>query len=79
MSYDIDTSNSATGGDLSNGVEHCVSPSTITSAGYEQSYFQQLTVSTADVDAGKVIMAFIKSDGTNSDYSVNMNLVYHIR
>ena len=79
MSYDIDTSNSATGGDLSNGAEHCVSPSTITSAGYEQSYFQQLTVSTADVDAGKVIMAFIKSDGTNSDYQVNMNLVYHIR
>ena len=79
MSYDIDTSNSATGGDLSNGAEHCVSPSTITSAGYEQSYFQQLTVSSANVDAGKVIMAFIKSDGTNSDYSVNMNLVYHIR
>ena len=79
MSYDIDTSNSSTGGDLSNGAEHCVSPSTITSLGYEQSYFSQLTVSSANVDAGKVIMAFIKSDGTNSDYSVNMNLVYHIR
>ena len=79
MSYDIDTSNSATGGDLSNGVENCVSPSTITNAGYEQAYLQALTISTANVDAGKVIMAFIKSDGTNSDYSVNMNLVYHIR
>lgn len=79
MSYDIDTSNGSTGGDLSNGVENCVSPSTITNAGYEQAYYQSLTVSTADVDAGKVIMAFIKSDGTNSDYSVNMNLVYHIR
>ncbi len=79
MSYDIDTSNSATGGDLSNGVENCVSPSTITNAGYEQAYFQALTVSTADVDAGKVIMAMIKSDGTNSDYAVNINLVYHIR
>ena len=79
MSYDIDTNNSSTGGDLSNGVENCVSPSTITSAGYEQAYYQALTVSTADVDAGKVIIAFIKSDGTNSDYSVNMNLVYHIR
>ena len=79
MSYDIDTSNSATGGDLSIGVENCVSPSTITNAGYEQAYLQALTISTANVDAGKVIMAFIKSDGTNSDYSVNMNLVYHIR
>ena len=60
MSYDIDTSNSATGGDLSNGVENCVSPSTITNAGYEQAYFQALTVSTSDVDEGKLIIAMIK-------------------
>ena len=79
MGFDIDTSNTATGGDISNGTELCVSPSTITNAGYEQSYFQQLTVSSANIDAGKAIMAFIKSNGTNSDYSVNMNLVYHIR
>ena len=79
MSYDIDTSNSATGGDLSNGAEHCVSPSTITSAGYEQSYFQQLTVSTANVDAGKVIMACVHQDGTSADLTVNMQLVYHLR
>ena len=79
MSYTVDSANGSTGGDLSSGVENCVSPSTITGAGREQAYYQALTVSTADVDAGKVIMACVAQDGTNSDLSVNLNLVYHAR
>jgi hypothetical protein len=79
MSYTVDTSNSSTGGNLSSGVENCASPSTITGAGREQAYYQALTVSTADVDAGKVIMACVAQDGTNADLSVNMQLVYHLR
>ena len=79
MSYTVDSANGSTGGDLSSGVENCVSPSTITGAGYEQAYYQALTVSTADVDAGKVVCAFVSQDGTNSDLSVNMQLVYHLR
>ena len=79
MSYTVDSANGSTGGDLSSGVENCVSPATITGAGYEQAYYQALTVSTADVDAGKVIMACVAQDGTNSDLSVNMQLVYHLR
>jgi hypothetical protein len=79
MSYTVDTANGSTGGDLSSGVENCASPSTITGAGREQAYYQALTVSTADVDAGKVIMAFVHQDGTNADLSVNMQLVYHLR
>jgi len=79
MSYTVDTSNSSTGGDLSSGVENCASPSTVTGAGREQAYYQALTVSTADVDAGKVIMACVAQDGTNADLSVNMQLVYHLR
>ena len=79
MSYTVDSANGSTGGDLSSGVENCVSPSTITGAGREQAYYQALTVSTADVDAGKVIMACVAQDGTNSDLSVNMQLVYHLR
>ena len=75
----VDTSNSSTGGDLSSGVENCVSPATITGAGREQAYYQALTVSTADVDAGKVIMACVAQDGTNADLTVNMQLVYHLR
>ena len=79
MSYTIDTDNGSTGGDLSSGVENCVSPSTITGAGYEQAYYQSLTISTADVDRNKVIMAFVSQDGSNSDLSIHMQLVYHLR
>ena len=79
MSYTVDTSNGSSGGDLSSGVENCVSPATITGAGREQAYYQALTLSTADVNAGKVIMACVAQDGTNADLSVNMQLVYHLR
>ena len=79
MSYTVDTANGSTGGDLSSGLENCVSPATITGAGREQAYYQALTVSTADVDAGKVICAFVAQDGTNSDLTINMQLVYHLR
>ena len=79
MSYTVDTGNGSTGGDLSSGVENCVSPATISGAGREQAYYQALTVSTADVDSGKVIMACVAQDGTNADLTVNMQLVYHLR
>ena len=79
MSYTVDSGNGSTSGDLSSGVENCASPSTITGAGREQIYYQALTVSAADVDAGKVIMACVAQDGTNADLSVNMQLVYHLR
>tara|TARA_R100000458_G_C8228159_1_gene210620 strand:- start:26 stop:808 length:783 start_codon:yes stop_codon:yes gene_type:complete len=79
MSYTVDSGNGSTSGDLSSGVENCVSPSTIAGAGREQAYYQALTVSTANVDAGKVIMACVHQDGTNADLTVNMQLVYHIR
>jgi hypothetical protein len=79
MSYDISTANDATGGDLSAGVENCVSPSTISGAGYEQAYYQSLTVNTANVDAGKAIVACVHQATTASDLTVNMQLVYHLR
>ena len=79
MSYTADNANGSTSGDLSSGVENCVSPSTITGAGYEQIYYQALTVSLANVAAGKVIMACVHQGGTNADLTVNMQLVYHLR
>ena len=79
MSYTVDSANGSTGGDLSSGVENCVSPATITGAGREQAYYQALTVSTANVDAGKVIMACVSQNGTNSDLTLNLQLVYHAR
>ena len=79
MSYAIDSSNGSTGGDLSGGTEVCVSPSTITGLGREQSYYQALTVSSANVDAGRVIMACVSQNGTNSDLTINMQLIYSLR
>ena len=79
MSYTVDTDNGSTGGDLSSGVENCVSPATISGAGREQIYYQALTVSTANVDSGKVILACVTQDGTNADLSVNMQLIYSLR
>ena len=79
MDYAINSANGAAGGDLSSGVESCVSPATISSAGYEQAYYQSLTVSSANVNAGRVIMACVAQDGTNSDLTVQLQLVYHLR
>ena len=53
--------------------------SDVTNAGSEQSYKSTFTIGSSDVDAGKVIMAFLKSDSVNSDYSVNMYIKYHLR
>jgi len=79
MSYTVDSGNGSTSGDLTSGVENCVSPATITSAGYEQAYTQALTVSTANVDSGKMIGAFVHQNGTNADLSIQLQLVYHLR
>ena len=79
MSYAIVSDNSSNGGNLSDGTEVCVSPSTITGAGNEQAYYQALTVSSANVDSGRVIVACVHQDGTNSDLTINMQLVYHTR
>ena len=79
MSYAIVADNTANSGNLSDGTEVCVSPSTITGAGYEQAYYQALTISSADVDKNRAIVACVHQNGTNSDLTVNMQLVYHIR
>ena len=79
MSYTVDSANGSTGGDLSSGVENCVSPATITGAGREQAYYQALTVSEDKVNSGSVILACVSQASINSDLTVNMQLVYHLR
>ena len=79
MQYAVDSANGATSGDLSSGSELCNQSLAISGAGYEQAYYKALTVASADVDAGKVIMACVHQDGTNADITVNMQLVYHLR
>lgn len=76
--YTIDVGNGSTGGDLSGGVV-VADGATETNAGYEQIYYQSMTVQSADVDAGKVIMFTFASDTVNSDYSINATVKYHIR
>tara|TARA_Y100000310_G_scaffold319264_1_gene374348 strand:- start:520 stop:1317 length:798 start_codon:yes stop_codon:yes gene_type:complete len=52
--------------------------SDITNAGSEQAYLSTWTVDSADVNADKAILAFIRSDSTSSDYSITVTVKYFI-
>ena len=52
--------------------------SDVTNAGSEQAYKSTFTIDSASVTAGKVILAFFRSDSINSDYSVNITVKYHL-
>ena len=78
MSYDIETTSGATSGDLSGGVV-CADGADIVSAGHEQNYYQQMTVQSADVNAGKVLVFAFRQDSANSDYSIQATVKYHLR
>lgn len=53
--------------------------SDVTNDGSEQIYKSTFTVDSAAVTAGKVILAFFRSDGTpNSDYSISITVKYHL-
>ena len=78
MAYTVDIANGSTGGDLSSGVV-VADGATITNAGVEQIYYQSMTIQSANVDAGKVILFTFASDTVNSDFSISANIKYHIR
>ena len=78
LSFDFDAGAGAGKGDLSNGVV-IAGGADIASLGYENIIYQSTSPSSADVDAGKVIMATFESAGTNSDYGINITVKYHIR
>ena len=78
QSFTIDSGNGSTSGDLSSGTV-LADGGDISGAGYEQAYYQQMTVQSADVDAGKVIMFIFRSDSVNSDFSINATIKYHLR
>ena len=52
--------------------------SDVTNAGSEQAYLSSWTVDSGSVAAGKVILAFFRSDSINSDYSINITVKYHL-
>ena len=78
LSFDFDAGAGAGKGDLSNGAV-IAGGADIASLGYENIIYQSTAPSSADVDAGKVIAATFESNGTNSDYSINATVKYHIR
>ena len=71
--------------DFTSGATSCLTNGTllghnsdVTNAGSEQPYLSSWTVDSAAVAAGKVILAFFKSDSINSDYSVTVQIKYHL-
>ena len=78
MSYSIVRTDGATCGDLSSGTV-IADGSNITHDGYEQADYQELTIQSADISGSKVLLFMIHSDGTNSDYSINATIKYHLR
>ena len=79
MSYSVDTGNSSTGGDLSSGAV-LADGGDITNAGNEQIYYQQLSIGTANVDAGKIILFTFRLDAVaGTDYTINATVKYHLR
>jgi len=79
MSYDVVSNNSSDGGNLSNGVV-VADGDDIASLGYEQAYYQSMTVENPNVDAGQVVLFTIWStDIPTADYTVNVTVKYHLR
>ena len=78
LSFDFDAGVGAGKGDLSNGVV-VAGGADKASLGYENVIYESIAPASADVDAGKVCMVTFESNGTNSDYSINPTVKYHIR
>lgn len=76
MSYAIDTDNGGTSGDLSSGV--VVADSSTQTTDRTSIDYLALTIQSADVDAGRVLIGTIESTSTE-EVSANMTLTYHIR
>ena len=71
--------------DFTSGATSCLTNGTllghnsdVTNAGSEQPYLSTWTVDSAAVSAGKVILAFFRSDSVNSDYSIQVTVKYHL-
>jgi len=83
MQYDMVTGAGSTAGDLSNGVvlaqtgsaDDSLSPVT---TGDDRVSNGTLTINTADVASGKVIIAFAEASDAD-DMTVNLNIKYHLR
>ena len=71
FAYDMDSI-----GDLTNGVVHANSSIAVISPSVKTG---KLTLDTADIDAGKVVVGFVENVTDTSDVTVSFNIKYHIR
>ena len=84
MCYSLVTGSGSTAGDLSSGAvlaqtgsnSSSLSPITI---GDDRASNGTLTINTADVNSGKVIVAFVENVGGTDDVSVQLSVKYHLR
>ena len=75
FSYDIVSSSGATGGDLSNGTQLCTGnvPSSDNAVS-----IANLTISSANVSAGKVILAMLRNETGTNRFTAKIQIKYHI-
>lgn len=76
FSYDIVASSSATGGDLSNGVELCTGNVPTTNNALS---IATLSVSSANVTSGKVILAMLRNETGTNRFTARIQIKYHIQ
>ena len=50
----------------------------INNAGYEQAYYQSMTIQSASVAAGQALFFTVRMDSVNSDVSINVKIKYHL-
>ena len=74
FAYTLDTSSNH--GDLSSGAVHANGTVAATNTTVKTG---TLTLNTADIDAGKVVVGFIENVTDTSDVTVSFNIKYHIR
>lgn len=75
FSYDIVSSSGATGGDLSNGTQLCTG--NVPSSNNAVS-ISGLTISSANVTAGKVILAMLRNETGTNRFTAKIQIKYHI-
>jgi len=77
MTYDIVTADGSTCGNLSSG-SVLADGGNITHDGYEQADYQTLTIQSSKVDSNSAVLFMIHKNGTNSYYSINATVKYHL-
>ena len=77
FSYDLVTGSGSTAGDLSNGTLLAHNGSALT-LDDDRVSTTTMTIDSADVASGKVILAFVENIGSTDDVTIQMEVTYHL-